>query len=357
MEQIASSSRLRGAAFGLGAAILFGLSAPLAKALLPQSGPLMLAGLLYLGAGIGLSAMLAGGPGHRAADREARVRRADLPLLAGIIAAGGVAGPILMMFGLTRLSAVAGSLLLNLEGIFTILIAVTLFGEHLGIRELAASLLVIAGAAALGLGGGQMGGDFWGVAAIAAACLCWGLDNNLTQRLSIRDPIEIVRIKALAAGTVTLIIALVAGAALPRTAILAAALLLGLFSYGASIVMDVYALRYLGAAREAAFFATAPFVGALAAMPLLGERFTAGDLAAAAAMAAGVAVMLREHHDHLHVHGVLEHEHSHVHDAHHQHEHPPGMLVTEPHSHPHRHERLEHQHPHVSDLHHRHRHD
>jgi hypothetical protein len=154
----------------------------------------------------------------------------------------------------------------------------------------------------------------------------------------------------------TLGLALALGEALPRPAILLAALGVGVFSYGMSIVLDVYALRLLGAAREAALFATAPFAGALAAVPILGEGMGAAELAAATLMASGVVLLLRERHSHAHAHEPLEHDHSHVHDAHHQHAHDPGEVVREPHSHAHRHVGLVHDHPHVPDLHHRHEH-
>jgi len=292
------------------------------------------------------------------APREARPRlRTDGPLLAGVIVTGGMLGPVLMLEGLARMSAVAASLLLNLEGPFTILLALAVFGEHLGRRGVAAAACTLGGAALLGLAPGELRGDWVGVACLAGACLSWALDNNLTQRLSLKDPVAVVRLKALGAGGCMLGLALLRSPQLPPGALLAGALALGAASYGLSILLDMYALRLLGAAREAALFATAPFVGALAALPLLGERLRAVDVAAGALMAVGVVLLLRERHGHLHTHAPLEHEHLHVHDAHHQHPHEgsePGPGV--PHSHPHRHVALTHDHPHVSDLHHRHRH-
>jgi drug/metabolite transporter (DMT)-like permease len=348
---------LRGAAFGLAAAALFGLSAPLAKLLLPGTGQLAMAGLLYLGGGLGLliaGRLLrrpAGGPGGR---REAALRAGDAGLLLLIIVAGGIVGPALMLIGLGRVSGVVGSLLLNLEAPFTMLLAVAAFREHLAGRALAGSALIVAGAALLGYRPGTLHADPVGVAAIAGACLCWALDNNLTQRLSVRDPVAIVRVKALGAGAASLALAALAGQAFPAPGVAASALIVGFFGYGVSIVLDVYALRLLGAAREAAFFATAPFVGAVAAVPLLGDPVRAADVFAGAVMAAGAATMLRERHSHVHAHEALEHDHLHVHDAHHRHEH--EGPVVEPHAHWHRHAPLTHDHPHVPDLHHRHRH-
>jgi drug/metabolite transporter (DMT)-like permease len=344
----------RGVACGLAAAALFGLSAPLAKLLLAGAGPLVVAGLLYLGAGLGLVAYgVVGGTRRRPA--EAPIRRSDLPLLAGIIAAGGIVGPVLMLVGLRRVSGTVGSLLLNLEAPFTILLAVLLFGEHLGRRPAFAALVIVLGAVLLGYQPGEAGADWLGVVAIAGACASWAVDNNLTQRVSLRDPVAVVRIKALGAGICTLAVAMALGQPVPPPRVVLPVLVVGFVSYGVSIVLDVYALRALGAAREAALFATAPFVGALGSIPILAERLGPADLAGMGVMATGVVLLLTaRHHAHVHRHEALEHEHAHVHDEHHRHEH--DGPVTEPHSHPHRHEPITHSHPHVSDLHHRHRH-
>jgi drug/metabolite transporter (DMT)-like permease len=247
-------------------------------------------------------------------------------------------------------------LLHTLEAPFTMALAVLLYREHLGRAAALSALLVLAGSLVLALGPGPLRVDLLGAAAVAGACLSWGIDNNLTQRLSLRDPVEVVTIKTLSAGLCSGALAIARGAAWPPATVVAAALVLGVFSYGISIVLDVYALRLLGAAREAAFFATAPFAGALAAVPILGERIRPLDLGAAALMLAGVVLLVRERHEHPHTHEALEHEHLHSHDAHHQHAHPPGTPTGEPHSHRHRHEPLNHTHRHMPDLHHRHRH-
>lgn len=345
----------QGALCGLSAAALFGLSAPLAKLLLPHVGVLPLASLLYLGAGIGLVGWSLGTRSNAPA-RESALRRADAVPLVAIVALGGVIGPILMLVGLARVSAVAGALLLNLEGPLTILLAVLLFGEHLGLRGALAAALVFAGAAALAFAPGALRADPLGVLCLAGACASWGVDNNLTQRLSLRDPVALARIKTLGAGLCSGALAWATNTAWPEPGAAALALAVGSVCYGASLVLDTYALRLLGAAREAAFFATAPFVGALAAVPLLGETPRAMQVVAALLMAGGVAVLLRERHGHEHAHDTLEHEHRHVHDAHHQHAHDASVPLVEPHSHPHRHAPLVHDHPHVSDLHHRHSH-
>jgi drug/metabolite transporter (DMT)-like permease len=342
---------LRGAFCGLAAAALFGASTPFAKLLVPDVHPVALAALLYLGAAAALT-------GARRARRgpEAPLRRADTPLLVGIIVTGGILGPVLMLIGLRQVSAVAAALLLNLEAPFTILAAVLVFGEHLGRRAALAALLLVGGAALLGWQAGEVSGAWLGALAIAAACASWAIDNNLTQRLTLRDPVAIVRWKALGAAAGNLLLAFAIGAPLPAIGLIAGALALGALSYGVSILLDAYALRLVGAAREAAYFATAPFFGAAAAVLLLGEGFGALEAAAALAMVAGVALLVRERHEHPHRHDALTHEHLHVHDEHHRHQHPPELDATEPHSHLHTHAPLQHSHPHVSDVHHRHKH-
>jgi drug/metabolite transporter (DMT)-like permease len=352
MTDGASRDTRRGGFYGLLAAALFGLSAPIAKQLLGEVRPQVLAGLLYLGAGIGLSIWRAARP----PAHEAPVTRQDLSALLGVIVAGGVLGPLLMLVGLERVDAVVGSLLLNLEGPLTMLLAVVVFREHLGRFGLVAATFIFGGAALLELETGAGSVDGWGMAALGLACLAWAIDNNLTQRLSLRDPFAIVRIKALAAGSFNLALGLLLGGHWPGWRITAGALSLGLLSYGASVVLDAYALRLVGAAREAAYFATAPFVGALAATFMLGEDLRATDMAAMCSMAVGVAALLRERHSHRHEHHAIAHEHAHRHDDHHQHRHAPEDPLGEPHSHSHRHEPLVHDHPHLPDVHHRHPH-
>lgn len=340
-----------GSLYGLAAALTFGASAPLAKLLLDGVEPVMLASLLYLGAGAALTIAIAA----RGGTREADLSGADVPALLLLIVMGGVIAPVLMLTGLQRVSGVAGALLLNLEAPFTMLLAVAL-GEHLGRRDVAAVGGILAGGMLLGVAPGAVSGEAVGVLLLASACACWAIDNNVTQRLALKDPLRLVRIKALGAGVGTLAIATVVGAALPSAGTIAAALALGAISYGASIVLDAYALRLVGAAREAAFFATAPFFGAALALPLLGERLDAGDVLAGSLMAVGVALLLRSRHGHVHAHDPIVHEHLHEHDDHHRHAHdepvPPGVR----HSHVHTHAPLVHDHHHVSDAHHRHPH-
>ncbi len=345
-----SSFSRPGVLFGLSAAVSFGISAPLAKVLLDDVRPQMLAGLLYVGAFVALS--LAG----RRSRTEARLRRADAPRMTLMILAGGVLAPVLLLLGLDRVTGITGSLLLNLEGPLTIVVGVALFREYLPRQAVAGAVVIFAGAFVLGLQTGDTQADWIGVLLIAAACAAWAIDNNLTQSLTVRDPRSIVRVKTGVAGTVNVALAFAIGQHLPEASVLAVVLLLGAVSYGLSVYLDALALRDLGAAREAAIFAVAPFAGALLAPLVLPEAFGLQELAAGALMAVGVVLLVRERHQHVHRHPPMDHDHAHIHDAHHQHEHPQGVSSGAPHSHLHHHDELVHAHPHVSDVHHRHAH-
>jgi drug/metabolite transporter (DMT)-like permease len=341
----------RGLVCGIGAAVTFGASAPFATRLVEEADPQLLAGLLYAGAALALAPVAAT---HRPA--EARMRRTDLPRLGLLVLAGGVLAPVALLVGLDRTGGLAGSLLLNLEAPFTALVAVTLFAEHLSWRATLAGAVIVAAAAALAVAPGDLRVSPIGVVCIAAACGLWALDNNLTATLTLRDPVVLVTVKAAAAGVTNLTVAALRGETPPAATLLVAALVLGAVSYGISVLLDAYALRALGAAREAALFATAPFAGAVLAIPVLDESLTALTTAALLAMAGGVVLLISDNHSHVHVHDHLVHDHRHSHDEHHDHHHPDGVDPDEPHSHPHDHEPLEHAHPHASDVHHRHPH-
>ena len=350
-----SSLAWPGAPLALASAALFGASTPFAKLLIGRIDPWMLAGLLYAASGVGLLALMAFRRGFGARPGEAPLRRADLPWLAGVILFGGVAGPVLLMVGLVTTTASAASLLLNLEGLATMAIAWIVFRENVDRRILAGALAILAGAAILSWGGGAMGVG-WGALAIAGACLAWGIDNNLTRKLSSADPVQIATIKGLAAGAINLAIAFGLGASLPGTDAIAAGAVVGFLGYGVSIVLFVLALRHLGTARTAAYFSTAPFLGAVLALAIFAEPITWQLAAAGLLMALGVWLHLSERHAHEHTHEPLEHEHRHVHDEHHRHAHEAGDPPGEPHTHRHAHGRLAHVHAHYPDLHHRHTH-
>jgi len=344
-----------GATAGLLSAFLFGAGVPITKRLLPEIEPLLLAGLLYLGGGLAVSlGRLAAG----ARLREASLTRSDLPRVLAVVLLGGIVGPLALVHGLRTVSGVSGALLLNLESPLTLLVALVVFGEHLGRRGLLASLMIFLAAASLVVTPGKTGGEtsVVGVLLLVLACAAWALDNNLTQTLTSKDPWQLVMAKTLGAGACMTVLGLLLGGALPAPGVAATALALGSLSYGVSVLLDAYALRLLGAAREAAYFATAPFAGAALSIAILGEPLLRWQLLAATFMAIGVTFLLRERHWHDHTHGPLDHTHRHVHDSHHQHEHPPDVDPSEPHVHPHRHVPLTHSHSHVSDLHHRHPH-
>jgi drug/metabolite transporter (DMT)-like permease len=265
-----------------------------------------------------------------------------------------VAGPLLLMHGLARTSAASGSLLLNLEGLATMAIAWVVFRENVDRRLLLGAASILAGACVLSWQGQGLRIDGGGLL-IAAACLAWGIDNNLTRRLSSADPVVIALIKGLVAGSVNLTLALLLGARLPSFGTMSAALGVGFLGVGVSLVLFVRALRHLGSARTAAYFSLAPFIGAVIAIVLLSEPVTVQLIVAGALMAFGLWLHLTERHEHDHTHEAIEHEHGHVHDQHHQHVH--EGTVTEPHTHWHRHDGLRHRHAHYPDLHHRHEHD
>jgi drug/metabolite transporter (DMT)-like permease len=356
----------RGAATALAAAALFGLSTPVAKLLLTRIDPLFLAALLYLGCGIGLALFrLARRLLRPGLAGEAAPGRADWPWLLAAIVAGGVLGPILLLTGLRLTGAATASLLLNLESVFTALIAWFVFREGVDRRIAVGMAAVAAGAAVLtwrGAGPAVGGiGGLLGPLAIAGACLAWAIDNNLTRKVSLLDPVLIAMLKGLVAGTVNLFLAFAAspgpGLPVPGAAgeILIAALV-GLLSYGFSLVLFVLALRDIGAARTGAYYAAAPFVGAAVAVAALGEPVTGQLLLAGLLMLAGLWLHLSERHAHEHLHAPLAHAHRHRHDIHHRHDHAPEDPPGEPHSHPHRHQPLRHSHRHFPDAHHPHGH-
>jgi drug/metabolite transporter (DMT)-like permease len=339
-------------------AALFGVSTPAAKILLGTVHPAILAGLLYCGAGLGIAVL------RRVAKpllvpnaaAETPLSRRDAPWLAGAIAAGGVVGPLLLMAGLTRTDAAAASLLLTLEGVATALLAWFVFREHFDRRIAVGMGLLVAGAVALSWTGQPSFSGLLGPLAIAGACLAWGIDNNLTRKVSLADPLQVVELKGLVAGPVNLLIGLSAGGALPAAPALALAGLVGFIGYGVSLALFVLALRELGTARTGAYYATAPFLGTLAAILFLHDPVTPQLLTAGVLMGAGVWLHLTEDHQHEHQHEPMEHDHLHTHDAHHQHGHGPNDPSGEPHAHRHHHERLRHTHPHTPDMHHTHDH-
>ena len=381
----------RSVAFALLAAALFGASTPLAKLLVGEISPFALASLLYLGSGLGLGLMrLRRDRGWRASGLTA----GEWPWLLGAIGFGGVIAPVALMYGLSQTSAANASLLLNLETVLTAVIAWLVFRENADRRIVLGMLSIVLGglllswpgmtsvSGATGIGAGAvggfgtaaLGGFDQGAAAIALACLCWAIDNNLTRKISANDALFIAGCKGVIAGLVNGLIAWRLGAVLPSATFILSAGALGFVCYGIGLVLFVLALRGLGAARTGAYFSTAPFVGAAIALLMPGEPVPHAFWMAAALMSVGVWLHLTEHHEHEHQHEMLEHEHSHQHDEHHQHEHDDGHAGQQAreqtgggeyvssgdsdktHLHWHSHPQSVHRHAHAPDIHHQHGH-
>ncbi len=335
------------------AAALFGASTPLAKLLVGEMQPLLLGGLLYLGSGLGL------GLARVMRDRgwsASGLNPGEWRWLLSAIVFGGMLGPVLLMIGLQTASASSASLLLNLEAVLTAVLAWVVFHEHTHRRVIFGMLLIVTGGVLLSLPDTASTEQGWqGSLAIAAACLCWAIDNNLTRKVSSSDALFIASVKGLIAGSVNCTLAVALGLHWPAAQTMMATMSLGLLGYGASLVLFVLALRGLGTARTGAYFSTAPFIGAALAL-LMGEPAGTHFWWAGALMAVGVWLHLTETHEHEHTHEPLEHQHPHTHDEHHQHVHDFAWDGTEPHVHPHRHEAITHKHPHYPDIHHRHSH-
>ena len=356
-DQVRIDDGWRGVTVALLAAALFGASTPFSKLLVGHINPMLLAGILYLGSGVGLFIWLAiRGLLTAHNKREAGLQRGDLPWLSAAILTGGVIAPVLLMFGLTGTPGSSASLLLNLEGVLTALLAWFVFKENFDRRIFVGMAAILAGGVLLSWQTRPTFGIPWAALGICGACLCWGIDNNLTRKVSAADPMQVVAIKGLVAGTVNVAVGLISGASIPRAIDLAAAGVVGFLSYGVSLTCFVLALRYVGTARTGAYFSTAPFIGAALSLILLHEQPSPIFWLAGALMVAGVWLHLTEKHFHLHHHEPMTHEHLHWHDEHHRHSHRPEDPPGEPHSHVHRHEELTHSHPHYPDIHHRHPH-
>lgn len=336
-----------GVAAALGAAVLFGAGTPLAKLLLDLVNPWLLAGLLYLGSGLGLTL-------YRCLIKAPAVKlpHQDAAWFTGAVVSGGIVGPVLLMIGLTGLPASGASLLLNAEGVFTTLLAWFAFKENVDRRIAIGMLLIVAGTLVLSWPDEIRFNSLWPSLAVLGACLAWGIDNNLTRKVSLTDAAWIASIKGWVAGAANLVLAFLLGASLPPLSYLASAMLVGFLAYGVSLALFVVGLRHLGTARTGAYFSAAPFIGAILAL-IMGESLTLNLLIAGALMALGLWLHLTERHEHTHTHEILEHEHEHAHDEHHQHDHD---VDAASHRHTHRHAQLHHTHLHFPDAHHRHGH-
>jgi len=347
---------VRSASPALAAALLFGASTPLAKFLVGSMPPLLLAGLLYLGSGLGLGLLLAlrhlRDPN---AARQMGIPLAEVPWLLGAIFFGGIVGPALLMWGLTQVDGATASLLLNVEGVLTAVIAWVVFKENADRQIVLGMVAIVVGGALLSW---EPGGASFSVGAllIVGACLCWAIDNNLTRKVSTNDAMLVACLKGLLAGVCNTGLALSSGASVPSTPALGGSLLVGFLGYGLSLTLFVVGLRTLGTARTGAYFSVAPLFGVVISLALWPEPPSPLFWTAAALMGLGVWLHVRERHQHEHTHEMLAHTHPHRHDEHHRHEHDFSWNGTEPHVHPHRHEVLTHKHPHYPDIHHRHGH-
>lgn len=346
-----ASLRHRGVQAALLAALLFGAGTPLAKLLLDDVSPWMLAGLLYLGSGLGLGL-------YRLVRRAPRVHlaRADLPPLGGAILAGGVVGPLLLMYGLVGMPASGASLLLNAEGVFTTLLAWSVFRENVGRRIVLGMLAIVAGAVVLSWPGEARFSSALPALAVLGACLSWGIDNNLTRKVSLTDATWLAAAKGLVAGPVNLLLAVALGTSFPPVVNVVGAMAVGLVAYGLSLSLFIVALRLVGTARAGAYFSVAPFFGAVLALAL-GESLTVPLVVAGLLMTVGLVLHLTERHGHQHTHLPLVHDHWHTHDdLHHTHHHD-QPVPPRGHRHPHQHEAQTHTHEHYPDAHHRHPHE
>lgn len=348
--------------FGYGyaiiSAILFGASTPAAKYLLNEISPWLLAGLLYLGSGLGLTVILIVRSFIvKRSSREADLSYRDYGWLAGATVVGGIIGPVLLMLGLIKTEASTASLLLNLESVLTALIAWIVFKEHTTKRLVFGMLLIVAGGLTLAWQGHVGLGSLIGILFISGACFAWAIDNNVTRKISASDPLKIVAIKSFIAGSTNVVLAVTFGATLSnKLEVLSASAVIGFVGYGLSLICFILGLRHIGTARTSAYFSLAPFVGAALSILFLGETLTAQLIVASILMGWGIWLHLTERHVHEHQHELLVHDHKHFHDEHHQHEHLLTDPVGEPHSHRHEHVPLLHSHPHYPDIHHRHGH-
>jgi drug/metabolite transporter (DMT)-like permease len=345
------------ALLALGGAFLFGASTPAAKVLSAHElTPQLLAGLLYMGSGLGLAIINIFLLLTTRTSRAKLVTRAHLPSLAGVILCGGIIAPVMLMIGLRATSGGAASLLLNLEEVLTAALAWFAFKEHFDKRIFLGMVAIVAGSVVLSLQPIGGSSNILGSLAIALACFFWALDNNLTRNIAEADSVLIAATKGLVAGMVNCTIAFAYGAKLPALNVMATAAGIGFLGYGVSLVLYIKALRRLGTSRAAAYFATAPFAGALLSFIFLHEGISPQITVASLLMGFGVWLHLTEHHEHEHTHSPIEHEHFHAHDEEHEHEHEGKVLAGIPHSHWHRHEAMTHTHPHFPDSQHRHPH-
>ncbi|TFH10670.1 MAG: DMT family transporter [Nitrosomonadales bacterium] len=339
----------------LAAAALFGASTPLAKQFVNSMPAMLLVGILYLGSGVGLFVL------RVFRDRGWRnpgLTTKEWPWLLGTIAFGGIAGPVLLMLGLMHTPAASASLLLNLEGVFTAVLAWVVFKENADQKTVTGMLCIVTGGLLLSWTeqDGNFGADsMLGSLYILAACLCWAIDNNLMRKVSVSDTLFTAGFRGVVSAAINIGWALLLGYTIPIWPVTGKVMFIGFLGYGLSLVLFLLALRGLGAARTGAYFGIAPLFGVALAVLLFQENTSVWFWGAGLLMGIGLYLHLTEQHEHIHQHTTLCHAHRHVHDEHHQHRHE-LWDSKQPHDHVHEHTMLEHSHRHVPDIHHRHTH-
>lgn len=336
------------------AAVLYGISAPLSKLLLVEIQPKLMAGLLYLGAGLGMTIFNVIQNGLKKTQKEAGLKRKDMPYVLGMVGLD-IAAPILLLMGLSITPSGSVVLLNNFEIVVTSLIALVIFKEAIGKRMWISIVLITVGTFILSIEDLNQLTFSTGALFVLAATLCWGFENNCTRMLSLSNPLQIVIIKGFGSGIGAILIAFFVGETSSKLIYILLTMLLGFISYGLSIFCYIYAQRELGAARTSAFYAVAPFVGVFTSWVMLKETIHLNFMIALSFMIAGSYFGITELHGHKHGHEYILHEHNHSHDdLHHTHFHTDDK--EDNHSHIHEHEAIYHSHSHMPDMHHRHSH-
>jgi drug/metabolite transporter (DMT)-like permease len=335
-------------------AALFGVSPVLCKMMIGDMSPALLAGLLYLGSGIGLQLLLLLS-GRSSIEELGRISSQNRLNLLGAVLTGGIIAPLCLTYGIKYGTASEVTLLLNLESVSTTLISWMIFKEHIGPRVWTGKLLILIAAAFIIVQNEDALSLSLPGVLVVIACIFWGIDNNLTRDIEELPSTTLALFKGLGAGIFNIILALIFTAGSATSYQTGGALAIGAFSYGLSLVLFVEALRRIGAARTSTFFAVGPFIGTLLSIVVIGEVPPPTYWIAATLMLGGMFLLYRERHGHLHSHDPLSHRHGHIHDEHHRHHHP-GDSSRMRHEHTHSHEPLSHIHGHWPDIHHRHGH-
>ncbi|HOD92259.1 MAG TPA: DMT family transporter [Clostridia bacterium] len=284
------SKKIESIIYAILAAVFYAISMPLSKLLLEKISPTYMASFLYFGAGIGVGIIyVIRTIRHR--DTGEKLSKPDLPYVLGMIILD-IAAPILLMIGLKTVTSSNASLLNNFEIAATSLIALFVFKETISKRLWAALLLITISSMLLSIEDISSFTFSYGSIYILSAAICWGLENNFTRKISSKDIYQIVVIKGIFSGLGSLIVALILKQNLPNFQYIAYALILGIVAYGLSIFFYVKAQHELGAAKTSAFYAIAPFIGALLSFIILRESITKFYILALSIMIAGSVLVV-----------------------------------------------------------------